>query len=74
MKKIVLIAGTLAVMMLSSCSKTIILTDGQNIKKIRVAYTIESKKDEDNNSILTFESLLGTKYSINTSKYTYVIK
>jgi len=74
MKKSILIAGALAITILSSCSKTLILTDGQNVKKIQVSSKIETMKDESNNTILSFQSVLGTKYSINTANYTYIIK
>jgi hypothetical protein len=74
MKKSILIASALAITILSSCSKTLILSDGQNVKKIKVAYAIKTNRDEANNTILSFESVQGTKYSINTANYTYVIK
>lgn len=74
MKKSILIASTLAITILSSCSKTLILSDGEHVKKIQVSSQIETKRDESNNTILSFQSVLGTKYSINTANYTYVIK
>jgi hypothetical protein len=74
MKKQMLLASALAVTILSSCSKTLILSDGQNTKKIKVATSIQVKHDEANNAILSFESVQGTKYSINTANYSYEIK
>ena len=72
--KNLLAACCLGVMLLSSCSKTLILTDGQNTKKIKVASQIVIKKDDSNNQILSFESVNGTKYTIDASKYNYTIK
>lgn len=73
MKKAVVLAGVL-VLTLMSCSKTLLLSDGQTVKKIKVASKIEMKYDDSHNNILTFESVQGTHYTINTSLYTYVIK
>jgi hypothetical protein len=74
MTKKILIAGAVAVAILSSCSKTLILSDGKQEKKIKVAHAIKTDRNQDNNTILSFQSVLGTKYSINTTNYTYVIK
>lgn len=73
MKKAVVVAGVLALMLIS-CSKTILLSDGLSVKKIKVGSSIEMKYDESNNKVLRFESLQGTHYTINASLYTYVIK
>lgn len=73
MKKVVVAAGVLA-LMLMSCSKTLLLSDGQTVKKIKVASPIEMKFDDSHNKVLSFESVQGTHYTINTSLYTYVIK
>ena len=72
--KNILIATFLAGIILTSCTKTLILSDGQTTKKIQVYNSIEANKDEANNTILSFTSFEGTKYTINTSKYSYVIK
>lgn len=72
--KAVLIASALAMTLLASCSKSLILSDGEKTKKIWVDGKIELKKDADNNTILSFQSVEGTKYTIDASKYTYVIK
>ncbi|MDX2191697.1 MAG: hypothetical protein SFY32_17740 [Bacteroidota bacterium] len=72
--KSLLLASALALTLLASCSKTLILTDGNKVVKIQVANSIECKKDSLNNNILRFESIKGTKYSINADLYTYVIK
>lgn len=69
-----LIASFLALTILASCSKTLILSDGNSTKKIRVATKIVVKKDENNHKILSFESANGTKYTIDTEQYEYTIK
>lgn len=74
MKKTMLLASALAITILSSCSKTIILSDGSHTKTIKVATSIKSSYDQNNNTILSFESIEGTKYSINASAYSYEIK
>jgi hypothetical protein len=63
-----------AALFLTSCSKSIILSDGVHTKKIWVDGKIELKRGENNTQVLSFESLNGTKYTIDASKYTYIIK
>lgn len=57
----------------ASCTKTVMVSDGVNTKKIKVVGNVEVVKD--NNSTYTkFESVKGTKYNINNSNYTVSVK
>jgi hypothetical protein len=57
----------------ASCTKTVMVSDGVNTKKIKVIGNVEVVKD--NNSTYTkFESVKGTRYNINNSNYTVSVK
>lgn len=57
----------------ASCTKTVMVSDGVNTKKIKVVGNVEVVKD--NNSTYTkFESVKGTRYNINNSNYTVSVK
>lgn len=70
----ILVVAVVSALFFSSCSKRVILSDGEHTKKIWVGGKIEFKKGDLNNQILSFESVNGTKYTIDASKYSYVIK
>ncbi|MDX2195343.1 MAG: hypothetical protein NW207_02910 [Cytophagales bacterium] len=72
--KNVIWATVLGTALLSACTKTLVLSDGEKTKKIHVWRDITATKDSNNNTILSFRSFEGTKYTINTSMYTYKIK
>ncbi|MFN0049380.1 MAG: hypothetical protein ACKVOU_09675 [Cytophagales bacterium] len=72
--KSLLLASALAITILASCSKSLVLTDGEKTKKIWVDGKIEMKKDINNNTVVSFQSIEGTKYTIDANKYSYVIK
>ncbi len=72
--KSILLASALALTLLASCSKSLVLSDGEKTRKIWVDGKIEMKKDGSNHTILSFQSIEGTKYTIDTDKYSYVIK
>lgn len=71
--KSLLVASALAAMLLSSCAKSIVLSDGEKTKRIWVDGKIIYHKDGEN-ATLSFESVNGTNYTIDANKYTYVIK
>lgn len=57
----------------ASCTKTVMVSDGVNTKRIKVIGNVEVVKD--NNSTYTkFESVKGTRYNINNSNYTVSVK
>lgn len=59
----------------ASCTKTVMVSDGVNTKRIKVVGNVEVVKDKNNNSSYTkFESVKGTKYNINNSNYTVSVK
>ncbi len=57
----------------ASCTKTVMVSDGVNTKKIKVVGNVEVVKD-NNNTYTKFESVKGTKYNINNSNYTVSVK
>jgi hypothetical protein len=71
--KIYLVIG-LTFFQLVSCSKKVVLSDGERTKVIKVAGEIKMIRDQNNQLYASFESTKGTKYSINTSDYQMKIK
>lgn len=69
MKTLIYILASIAVVSFSSCSKSLILSDGTTSKEIKVLGKI---KTADN--YVNFISVKGTHYHIDLSKYTYTIK
>lgn len=63
-----------AILILASCSKTVILTDGVKTKEIKVMGNIKIDKNADEQEFISFQTPKGTRYSIETSKYSYLIK
>jgi hypothetical protein len=57
----------------ASCTKTVMVSDGVNTKKIKVVGNVEVVKD-NNNTYTKFESVKGTRYNINNSNYTVSVK
>jgi hypothetical protein len=66
MKKLII---TVSAFLLFSCSKTIILSDGINSKKIKSCSIVTVKEGNIN-----FRSEKGTLYTINLTDYNYIIK
>ncbi len=58
----------------ASCTKTVVLSDGVNTKRIKVVGNVDVVKDDSNNSYTKFESVKGTKYHINNKNYTVSVK
>jgi hypothetical protein len=58
----------------ASCTKTVMVSDGVNTKKIKVVGKVDVVKDSNNNSYTKFESVKGTKYNINNSNYSVSVK
>jgi hypothetical protein len=58
-----------AIALLSSCSKTLVLSDGTNTKTIKVLGKVKVVTDEQNQQYANFESVRGTKYHIDLHKY-----
>jgi hypothetical protein len=62
------------VIFFASCSKTVVLTDGVKTKEIKVMGNIKIDKNAQEQEYISFQTPRGTRYSIETSKYSYVIK
>ncbi|MFQ3577105.1 MAG: hypothetical protein SNJ77_11785 [Cytophagales bacterium] len=76
MKKVMVVfylAG-ISIFTLASCTKTVVLSDGERTKMIKVNGQIQMTKDENNQVYASFESAKGTKYNINTAEYQLKIK
>ncbi|HTF82026.1 MAG TPA: hypothetical protein VL947_09885 [Cytophagales bacterium] len=74
MRKTFNIISTLAIVaFLASCSKTVMVSDGVNTKKIKIVGNVEVVK-ENEKTYSKFESVKGTKYNIDNSNYTVSVK
>lgn len=73
MKTISLMFASVAILSLSSCSKTLILSDGTSSKEIKMIGKINPTTSSEGNFI-NFVSVKGTHYHIDLSKYSYTIK
>ncbi|MBC7388214.1 MAG: hypothetical protein H7329_03300 [Opitutaceae bacterium] len=74
MKKLVVPLAIGMIVLTSACSKKVIVSNGEKTKTFHVSGKIETHKDEQNNTITSFESVSGTKFNINTSQYALTIK
>lgn len=73
-KKLKYLVLILALFSLVSCSKTVVLSDGIKNKEIKVAGDVKVYKTDTNIEYISFQTPKGTKYSIETASYDYVIK
>lgn len=62
------------VLMISSCSKNLVLSDGSNSKLIKIASKVKITTDENQVNYANFTSALGTKYHIDMTKYTLTLE
>ena len=74
MKKLVVPLAISLILLTSACSKTVMVSNGEKTKTFHVAGKIETHKDDQNNTITSFESVSGTKFNINTSHYALTIR
>ena len=74
MKKIIvpLVLGGMA--LVSACSKSVIVSNGEQFRLIKVAGKIETHKDSMNNTITSFHSVKGSTFNINMTDYAITIK
>ncbi|MFN8438694.1 MAG: hypothetical protein U0V72_13850 [Cytophagales bacterium] len=58
----------------TSCAKTVVVSDGVSTKKVKIHGKVEVLTDTENNTYTRFESVKGTKYTLNDKKYTVSTK
>lgn len=68
------LAGIISMVVFSSCTKTVLLSNGEQTKKIKVVGEVSQKRDSLNNMYTSFESVKGTKYNINSANYIVIVK
>jgi hypothetical protein len=73
MKKLVVPLALAGMALVSSCTKTVLVSDGENSRTIKVAGKIKTYTDAENRNITTFYSVAGTKYNINTENYALTV-
>lgn len=74
MKKLIYIIATVTTtIVFSSCSKTLVLSDSNSSKEIKMYGKINIVSTNEGN-FANFESIRGTNYHIDLSKYTYKYK
>lgn len=73
MKTLAFMIASVAILSLSSCSKTLVLSDGSSSKEIKMIGKLNSTTSSEGNFV-NFVSVKGTHYHIDLSKYTYSIK
>ncbi len=71
----VYLAGVIAAgLVLSSCAKTVVLSNGEQTKRIKVVGEVTQTRDSLNNMFTSFVSVKGTKYNINSANYIVIVK